>query len=49
MTRFAMRSTALVAALLSLAACETIEGAGQDIQTAGQVIEGEAAETQSGM
>ncbi|PJE28915.1 entericidin B [Pseudooceanicola antarcticus] len=49
MTRFALRSTALVAALLSLAACETVKGAGEDIQTAGQVIEGEAAETQSEM
>lgn len=47
--RIATRSAALFATLLALAACETIEGAGQDIENAGEVIEGQAQETQAQM
>jgi predicted small secreted protein len=35
-------------ALLATAACETVEGAGRDLQTAGEVITDEAQETQAG-
>ncbi len=35
-------------ALLGLAACETVEGAGQDIETAGEVIQQESNEAQAG-
>lgn len=48
-TRIATRTATVFAALLALAACETVEGAGQDIENAGQAIEGEARETQSQM
>ncbi|MGR3454369.1 entericidin A/B family lipoprotein [Pseudooceanicola sp.] len=34
----------LAAALFALAACETIEGAGRDIQNAGQTVETTAEE-----
>jgi entericidin B len=36
-------------ALLGLVACETIQGAGRDLETAGEVIQDEAQETQSDM
>jgi predicted small secreted protein len=36
-------------ALLGTAACETIEGAGQDIENAGEAITQESQEAQSGM
>lgn len=36
-------------ALLAVSACETIEGAGRDLQMAGEAITGEAQETQAGM
>ena len=36
-------------ALLGLVACETVEGAGRDLQTAGEVIPDEAQDAQSGM
>ena len=36
-------------ALLGLVACETIQGAGRDLETAGEVIQNEAQETQSDM
>ena len=42
------KAIALVA-LLGLVACETIQGAGRDLETAGEVIQDEAQETQSGM
>lgn len=42
MTRFVLS----LAALVALAACETIEGAGQDIETAGEAIQQEAQESQ---
>lgn len=45
-----MRRAALtLIALLSLAACETVKGAGQDMQNAGKAIKSEANQTQSGM
>ena len=36
-------------ALMGLVACETIQGAGRDLETAGEVIQDEAQETQSDM
>ena len=36
-------------ALLALAACQTVEGAGRDLQTAGQVVEQESRNAQTGM
>ncbi len=36
-------------ALLGIAACETIEGAGQDIESAGEAITEESQEAQAGM
>lgn len=42
-----MKSTiAMLFALVTLAACETIEGAGEDIETAGEVIQQESNEAQ---
>ena len=41
------RAFALLA-VFAMAACETIEGAGRDLQTAGEVIIDEAQDTQSG-
>jgi entericidin B len=35
-------------ALLGLVACETVKGAGRDLETAGEVIQDEAKDTQSG-
>lgn len=35
--------------VLALAGCETVKGAGQDIQTAGQAIEAESSQAQAGM
>lgn len=45
MTRLAL----ILAATLGLSACDTIKGAGQDLQNAGQTIETEAAKTQASM
>ena len=45
MTRIAI----LLTALLGLAACETIQGAGRDIQTAGEAIEETAEDVQQQM
>jgi len=45
MTRLAL----ILAAVFGLSACETIKGAGQDLQSAGQTIESEAAESQANM
>ncbi|KRW95452.1 entericidin A/B family lipoprotein [Paracoccus sp. PXZ] len=36
-------------ALLALAACQTVQGAGRDLQSAGQVISRESQEAQAGM
>lgn len=38
-----------VLAVMGLSACETVQGAGRDISTAGQVIQSESAQTQAGM
>lgn len=38
-----------VLAVMGLAACETVQGAGRDISTAGQVIQQESAQAQTGM
>ena len=40
------RIIASFAALFALSACETVEGAGQDIQNAGQSISTEARQAQ---
>lgn len=45
MTRTIFSSLTLIA-VLGLAACETVEGAGQDIESAGQAISQEAREAQ---
>ena len=39
----------MVLLVLALAGCETVKGAGQDIQTAGQAITAEGAQAQAGM
>lgn len=43
------RIALILVALLGLSACETVKGAGQDLQNAGQAIEGEATQTQAAM
>lgn len=45
MTRIALISLAL----LALAACETVQGAGKDLQSAGQVVQQEANQAQEDM
>jgi predicted small secreted protein len=35
-------------ALLAVSACETVEGAGRDLQTAGAVVTDEAQDAQTG-
>jgi predicted small secreted protein len=35
-------------ALLAVSACETVEGAGRDLQTAGSVVTDEAQDAQTG-
>lgn len=45
-----MRKTLiLMLALSALAACETVKGAGRDMQNAGQAVTSEAAEAQAEM
>ncbi len=44
-----IRITLPLLALLALAACETVKGAGRDLQSAGQAISSEAADAQSSM
>jgi predicted small secreted protein len=39
----------LLLALGTLAACNTVSGAGQDLQAAGSAVTGEAEEAQRGM
>ncbi|SLN55945.1 entericidin B membrane lipoprotein [Pseudoruegeria aquimaris] len=41
-----LRLTALIAALLMLTACETVKGAGKDLESAGSTITREAAKMQ---
>lgn len=38
-----------VLAMMTLAACETVQGAGRDISTAGAVVQQESAQVQAGM
>lgn len=38
-----------ILAMMALAACETVQGAGRDLQTAGQVVQQESAEAQAGI
>lgn len=44
-----MTRTLALLALLGLVACETIQGAGRDLETAGEVLQDEAQEVQSDM
>ena len=44
-----MRRLFVLLALLGVTACETIEGAGQDMENAGEAIIEEANEAQAGM
>ncbi|MFN4099715.1 MAG: entericidin A/B family lipoprotein [Pararhodobacter sp.] len=39
----------LAAATMGLAACETVEGAGRDLQAAGATVSHEARQTQAAM
>jgi entericidin B len=51
-TEISMRLPFVVLSLIglfALAACETVEGAGRDLQRAGSAVTGEAQEAQSGM
>ncbi|MDE3027752.1 MAG: entericidin A/B family lipoprotein [Paracoccaceae bacterium] len=43
------RTLITLTALLALAACDTVAGAGKDISKAGQVISSTAKQTQAGM
>lgn len=38
-----------ILAMMALSACETVQGAGRDLQTAGSVVQQESAEVQAGM
>lgn len=38
-----------ILALMALTACETVQGAGRDLQSAGQVVEQESYEVQQNM
>lgn len=49
MTRLTLTPLIALFALLTVAACETIEGAGQDIENTGEAITAEAQEAQAGM
>ena len=42
MNRFILRSLSLVVLIAGLSACNTIKGVGQDMQKAGEKIEGAA-------
>ena len=48
MKRFSLISITL-AALVALSACETVEGAGRDLQMGGQAVSEVASETQAEM
>ena len=49
MTRLTLTPAIALLALLTVAACETIEGAGQDIENTGDAISDTAQETQAEM
>ncbi|WP_284162658.1 entericidin A/B family lipoprotein [Frigidibacter sp. SD6-1] len=40
-----IRNTLIILSLLALSACETVKGAGRDLQSAGAAIEAEASTT----
>ncbi|MGE0828377.1 MAG: entericidin A/B family lipoprotein [Hyphomonadaceae bacterium] len=42
----AMTALALLVGALSISACNTIEGVGEDVQATGQAVEGAAQETE---
>jgi len=42
-----LKTAAFIIAAITLAACETVQGAGQDISSAGQAITNESQEVQS--
>ena len=44
-----MTRVMMVLVIVVLAGCETVKGAGQDIQSAGQAITQEGAQVQAGM
>ena len=44
-----MKKIATVLTLLALAACSTVEGAGQDLQSAGKAVSHEARKAEAGM
>ena len=44
-----MLGTAMLLAVMAVSACETVQGAGRDLQTAGQVVQQEGAQAQYGM
>ena len=41
--------TAMLLAVIAVSACETVQGARRDLQTAGQVVQQEGAQAQYGM
>lgn len=41
-----MRLPLMILALLALAACETVQGVGRDVQTGGEIVEDAADEVQ---
>jgi predicted small secreted protein len=43
------RISLILLATLALAACETVEGAGKDLQSAGQAVQQEANQAQEDM
>lgn len=49
MTRFATLFLALFGTMTLVSACETIQGAGQDIENAGEAIQDESADVQADM
>lgn len=44
-----MKPITLLLALLTLTACETMEGFGRDVEQAGETITEESVETQAGL
>ncbi|WP_232844977.1 entericidin A/B family lipoprotein [Paracoccus onubensis] len=44
-----MLGTVLLLAVMAVSACETVQGAGRDMQTAGQMVQQESADAQYGM
>lgn len=42
-----MLKIGVILAVMAVAACETVQGAGRDLQTGGQIIQQESAQTQA--